>query len=142
MKVTLSKPDWRRDDAVKMVHVRENFGDEITAYTEQNPLTLLYGNAVFLVGPTGCGKSTYVEDQLIIPAAKDGKQVLYVSNRVANNIRAKKKLLEKLGLAEVAELYSDKGLATLTDLSPDVHVYSYQALDHMMGKASLLPYFK
>lgn len=93
------------------------------------------GDSLFLVGQTGCGKSTLYQDLVIPLAHSHGKKVLYLANRTALCMQMKNNCIKnkfvgelpigKRKVKDLKRILSDEGLNEQIDFSA-VDVLSYQ----------------
>lgn len=81
------------------------------------------GDSIFIKAPTGTGKTTFVLNQLLEEAKKDGREVLYLNNRFLLKEQVKSKVIQMQGLTEIEAEIVEK-----TSEFDGITILSYQEL--------------
>lgn len=81
------------------------------------------GDSIFIKAPTGTGKTTFVLNQLLEEAKKDGREVLYLNNRVLLKEQVKSKVMQMQGLTGIESKIVEK-----TSEFDGITILSYQEL--------------
>lgn len=66
------------------------------------------GDSIFIKAPTGTGKTTFVLNQLLKEAKKDGREVLYLNNRFLLKEQVKSKVMQMQGLTGIESKIVEK----------------------------------
>ena len=81
------------------------------------------GDSIFIKAPTGTGKTTFVLNQLLKEAKKDGREVLYLNNRFLLKEQVKSKVMQMQGLTGIESKIVEK-----TSEFDGITILSYQEL--------------
>lgn len=109
-------PDFYRTFPCGQARISEALEEEIRYWDPRFP--------VLIDAPPGLGKTTFAIKTLLPDAAADGKNVLFISSRVAISAQTKKKALEMTG---EPILYSDYGIQK-TEIFDHLGIITYARL--------------
>ena len=92
--------------------------------------------AVVIVAPTGKGKSTFVEKQILPLAKSHNAKIVLCGNRVASNLQVKARVAKLLGMENLCEELTPRGMVKHEDFGGNVRIFSYQKLEVIFTSCS------
>ena len=134
----LYKRGWMNVPDMENVRVSRYNYDWVSDIVSEQSVQRMQGNTpLFIASQTGSGKTTFIFENCIPVAEKEGKKVLYLCNRTALKNQIKKEAMKNpwnnstyvdgIKVAEYKEHYTEKGLSKEHKFGL-IDIYAYQEI--------------